>query len=181
MADFSTGNMAGRNALYMDTNSLIAQMDVFKKGVQRKIMRNGLKAGASIVNKAAKANAKQINNTVSKAIGIKTVTNSRKNQVSAIVGVRVEKLDGQYPSNIDYLLEYGTKPHTIQAKNAKALAFGNADQRTFPEDVMHPGAAPQPFLRPAMDATQSSAQSAIQQSIVQALNTAANESRNFKR
>ena len=47
-------------------------------------------------------------------------------------------------------VEFGTKPHKIQPKNANELAFKGKDGSTvIRKSVNHPGTVAQPFLRPA--------------------------------
>lgn len=45
-------------------------------------------------------------------------------------------------------VEFGTRPHVITIKNAKALSDGKT---IFGVRVNHPGTKAQPFMRPAMD------------------------------
>ena len=48
-------------------------------------------------------------------------------------------------------VEYGTAPHIIRPKTAKALAFKGKNGKTvFAKQVNHPGTNPQPFIRPAL-------------------------------
>lgn len=51
-------------------------------------------------------------------------------------------------TNMDYALsvEFGSAPHTIKVKDAKALSNG---QSFFGKEVQHPGTQAQPFLTPA--------------------------------
>jgi hypothetical protein len=55
-------------------------------------------------------------------------------------------------SPVDYAphVELGTKPHVIEPKNAKALAFKIGGELIFAKKVNHPGTEPHPFLRPAV-------------------------------
>lgn len=46
-------------------------------------------------------------------------------------------------------VEYGTEPHVIRAKNAKALFWPDAEHPV--KKVNHPGNAPQPYMRPAFE------------------------------
>lgn len=50
-------------------------------------------------------------------------------------------------------MEFGEKPHTIQANNAKALAFKINGQTVFAKSVQHPGIprGRYSFLRPAVE------------------------------
>ena len=56
----------------------------------------------------------------------------------------------------DHLVEFGTKPHVITAKKKKVLARAVTGVTSrvwsvFGRTVHHPGARPQPFMRPAFD------------------------------
>ena len=46
-------------------------------------------------------------------------------------------------------LEYGTKPHVIEPKTAKALHFTTDGQEVFTKRVNHPGTKPNPVMRNA--------------------------------
>ena len=52
-----------------------------------------------------------------------------------------------YAANV----EFGTAPHVIEPKDAKALRFKRGDQVVFARKVHHPGTQPQPYMRPAID------------------------------
>ena len=54
-------------------------------------------------------------------------------------------------ANADYSadLEYGTKPHVIEPKTAKALHFKSDGQDVFAKKVNHPGTKPNPVMRNA--------------------------------
>lgn len=54
-------------------------------------------------------------------------------------------------ANADYsaALEYGTKPHVIQPKTAKALHFKSDGQDVFTKRVKHPGTKPLAIMRNA--------------------------------
>jgi phage gpG-like protein len=55
-------------------------------------------------------------------------------------------------SNVEHAvyIELGTKPHVIEAKNKKTLAFKVGGKMVFAKKVNHPGTRPYPFLRPAV-------------------------------
>lgn len=44
-------------------------------------------------------------------------------------------------------LEFGTAPHIIRPKNAKALHWKSGGNDVFAKVVHHPGTQPQPFIR----------------------------------
>lgn len=50
-----------------------------------------------------------------------------------------------------WFLEYGTRPHKIRPKRAKALRFiGRSGQPVFAKEVNHPGTKADPFMGPAV-------------------------------
>lgn len=51
-------------------------------------------------------------------------------------------------------VEYGSRPHEIRARNVKALHWIDPETGldVFRRRVMHPGTAPQPYMRPAFAA-----------------------------
>jgi len=49
-------------------------------------------------------------------------------------------------------VEYGTDPHVITARNAKALHFFGKNGPVFARSVKHPGTTAQPYLEPAYEA-----------------------------
>lgn len=54
-------------------------------------------------------------------------------------------------------IEHGTAAHAIKPKDGKALKFGDHFART----IKHPGLAPRPFMRPALDAAHAAAVAAF--------------------
>lgn len=44
-------------------------------------------------------------------------------------------------------IEFGTRPHLIVAKDAKALHWKKGGKDFFAKSVMHPGTKPNPFIR----------------------------------
>jgi len=49
-------------------------------------------------------------------------------------------------------VEYGTKPHVIRPRNARALHWVTPEgDEVFVTRVHHPGTAPQPYMRPAFE------------------------------
>ncbi|MFN2636906.1 MAG: HK97 gp10 family phage protein [Gemmatimonadaceae bacterium] len=52
-------------------------------------------------------------------------------------------------ANYGAAIEFGSEPHVIKAKNAKALFWPGAEHPV--KQVNHPGNAPQPYMRPAFE------------------------------
>jgi len=51
--------------------------------------------------------------------------------------------------NYGIFVEFGTKPHIIRVKSAKALHWEKGQEDYFAKYVNHPGTNAQPFFRPA--------------------------------
>lgn len=110
--------------------------DELPQKLLRNVLRGSLRAGAGAILPVARANIH--NRTGELAKSLKTG--------SRIVGDKaIGRLYTRNPKA--HLVEYGTKPHVITAKNRKGLAVGGL----FFQSVHHPGARPRAFLRPAAD------------------------------
>lgn len=48
-------------------------------------------------------------------------------------------------------IEFGTRPHLILPRRARVLRFFVAGEEAFALRAMHPGTAPRPFIRPAVE------------------------------
>jgi hypothetical protein len=51
-------------------------------------------------------------------------------------------------------IEYGTRPHTIRARNARVLAFETSGGTVFARSVNHPGTKANPVLGNALESSQ---------------------------
>lgn len=115
------------------------------------------KAGALVVENEAKRLCPVRSGHLRRSIHAEVVSRSLA-RVAVIVG-----------TNVEYALhvEYGTRPHEIRAKNGRALHWAGALHPVA--RVHHPGSAPRPFLRPAMDAHQHDAAAAVGGALAAAL------------
>ena len=106
-----------------------------------KILR---KAAGPYLKKAKELSSNaDVTGDTTKSLGI--IANRKNNSIT--VGPR---RGGQYKGYVAHILEYGAAPHRIAAKaTGGMLSFAG----TYAHEVNHPGIAPQPFLRPAFDAT----------------------------
>jgi len=105
--------------------------------VERSILRSALRAGANVVKAQAYANIHHVSGALGKSL--KVGTRSRGGTVTANVSTKVFYAK---------FVEYGTRPHTITARDGGALRFGGG----FTKSVEHPGiVSPHPFMRPALD------------------------------
>lgn len=132
-------------------------LDEFAPKIQKNVMRGALRAGAKVIETAAKAGAPvgapsgegaKIYGGTAGALrdSVRVRTDSKGGKVTASVlagGKRKRGPDVFYAR----FVEYGTRPHTITAANRKGLSFGGL----FFQSVDHPGARPRPFMRPALD------------------------------
>lgn len=128
-------------------------LDQLPAAVERNIMRAALRQGANVVKAEAEANV-PVKSGVLKA-GLKVSTKSRRGVVTATV-----KAGGKH-AYLARWIEYGTAAHFIKPKNARSLFFAGLMR----EGVDHPGSAPKPFLRPALDSQAQAALMAVGEAI----------------
>jgi HK97 gp10 family phage protein len=129
---------------------------------QRRVVRPAVRAGASMLSKAAKRNAAPTNfddslGGLRRSIGVKVKTNRNKAGVHAVVGARLgqgEKADPRVKGGVrkpfyySHLVEKGTKPHAVGKRQ-------------------HLGAKPKPFLEPALESNKSAINAAIRTRLAQ--------------
>jgi len=120
-------------------SALSKYLDNFPPKFQRNIARGALRAGMNVVKPVAQSKVHSISGELAK--GLKISTNSKGGQVVAKL-----KATGKHRS-VAHLVEFGTRAHLISAKFKGMLSFMNVFRKT----VMHPGAQPKAFMRPALD------------------------------
>jgi HK97 gp10 family phage protein len=118
--------------------------------VEQKILRNGLNAGAKVIRDEARRLAPHKSGAM--ANSIKTASSLDQNAGQVVVKVR---LRGRH-AFLGYFMEYGVLPHMIWVKSKMSLVINGV---AIGRQVMHPGFAARPFMRPALDAK---AQEAVQ-------------------
>lgn len=139
-------------------------------------MHAGLLAGAQMIEAQAKANCPvappnsenaQLYHDYYGALrdSIRVVMSEKGNRVVASV-----RAGGMTPSGADvyyaHLIEFtGAAPHVIKGRDGRPISFNG---RTY-ESIQHPGFAPHPFLRPALDMGEVAAIGLLDQSIEAAL------------
>ncbi len=128
----------------------------FAPKLEGAIIRGGLRAGTSVFLKRARQFVPIKSGALRRSLRIRT--SSKKGQLTATL------VAGGKEAFYAGMVEFGTAPHLIVARNqqdrnvaakvnratdngAKALSFGS----TIVEQVQHPGSAPRPFMRPALD------------------------------
>jgi HK97 gp10 family phage protein len=94
---------------------------------------------------------------------------------AAVSGMRIEATVGVgREAPYGEMLEKGTPPHTIRARNKKVLRFqGTQDGETvYRKEVSHPGTKPKPFLRPSLAENKDRIIEAIRAALVKATGAA---------
>ena len=132
---------------------LQAFLDQLPAKVEANIMRAALRQGANVVKAEAMANV-PVKSGLLKA-GLKVSTKSRRGVVTAIV-----KAGGKH-AYLARWIEYGTAAHFIKPKNARSLFWAGLMR----DGVHHPGSAPKPFLRPALESQAQAALLAVGEAI----------------
>lgn len=125
---------------------LNAYLTALPDNMQRNAVSAGLRAAARVVRDEARRNAPRDSGATIKNIRIGSVRRDRGSQVYSI-SVRVTGKESYYA----YFQEYGVARHVIMKKQRAANKIGDE----FVSGVIdHPGHAPRPFMRPALDSQQ---------------------------
>lgn len=123
--------------------------------LEKKVLRNALRAGANEFKKAAKAQVPVKSGALRKSIRVKTSARKGRWRLKATV------VAGNAEAYYAHMVEFGTAAHMIKPAKAKSLFFlGQAR-----EAVEHPGAQAQPFMRPAFDSGSEAAINAFADSV----------------
>lgn len=110
--------------------------------LEKKVLRNALRAGASVMKKAAQDQVPVESGALRKSIKVKTSARKGRYRLKANI------VAGDKGAYYAHMVEFGTAEHMIKPAKKKALSFGGKPV----EGVKHPGADPHPFMRPALDA-----------------------------
>lgn len=125
--------------------------------VERNILRGALREGAKVYAKSVDDKIPVYQGDLKDSVRIST--KAKRGMVYA--GVKAGNKKAWYV----HLVEYGTRPHKIKPKAARALSVGGAAVAA----VDHPGAKPSPFMRPAADESHQAATEAVAMRIRQRL------------
>ncbi|MFT0532267.1 HK97-gp10 family putative phage morphogenesis protein [Castellaniella hirudinis] len=137
-------------------------LDTLPAKVERNIMRSALRQGANAIKKAAQENVRNVSGDLAKSVRVSG--SAKGGQVAASV-----KVNAFYA----HMVEFGTAQHFIKVseeakptrktrRGPKKVSVGTVnkmvargslviDGRFAGASVLHPGAAPKPFMRPAVD------------------------------
>ena len=128
---------------------LARKLKVLPDRVQTRVVRKAINKGATVILQAAKRNVPRRSRQLQRSLGRKV--KSRKGRYAVVIGSRrgfktVDDKGRAYnPTRVVHLVEKGTKAHSIP-RPARGLLGRIALRR---ETSPHPGARPQPFLKPA--------------------------------
>lgn len=137
---------------------LQAALDQLPARMEANVMRGALRAGARVLQAEAKrlVPVSLPNEENQRLYGaymgllrdsIRVRVSLRNGRVTARVEAGGSGRRGKGAAYYARWVELGTKPHPITAAARKSLQISGA----FPAVVMHPGAQPRPYLRPALD------------------------------
>lgn len=115
--------------------------------IEQNIMRSALRAGANDLKQAAKDNINDVSGDLAKSVRVGVRTRGGK--------IRATVKAGDAKAYYVHMVEYGTSAHEIISKSGLAV-----NGQVFTK-INHPGAAPHPFMRPAVDSNTQSAINAI--------------------
>lgn len=139
-------NFKGGKELQDMLNTLPAKLE-------RNVMRSALRQGANVIRDAARDNINDRSGALSKSVRVRT--RARRGEVTATVTA------GSKDAYYAHMVEFGTSPHDIPAADGSALDVAGNPRA----NVEHPGAAPHPFMRPAIDEKQGEAIRAVGEQI----------------
>lgn len=133
-------------------------LNVLPAKMEANVMRGAMRAGAKVLNDYAKERApigqprsgsKRRYGGYPGALRDSLRIGTRLNYGTVIARVIAGGKNKKTGADVFYahMIEFGTKAHTITARNGGMLAFGGG----FHKSVEHPGIKPKPFMRPALD------------------------------
>ena len=105
--------------------------------VERRAVIDGLQAGTRVLIRGMTQRVPERTGGLKRAI-----TTRVRGRTRVVIGFR------RPAAAHAHLVEFGTAPHRIRARNAPLLRVGSA---VLGRTVDHPGARPHPFIRPALD------------------------------
>lgn len=182
--------MSRRRTRVTGVGRIVRKLREITEAVGRRTMKNGVDEAAKRILKDARANVPTDTKLLKKALGKKLKVYKKRLVAVGIVGprkhmtgkkgsrTRTKKFQTrtdskgrevtQDPLKYAHLVEFGTRPHRLH-KGASLDLRREAGRETakfeaaglFEHHPMHPGARPQPFLRPAFDRNRSVAKALL--------------------
>lgn len=172
---------------------LDAKLKALPERLARGIVAGGLRAGARVMLAKAKQNAKSTGGTGTLARSLVLARDRNAKPLMPMYSIYARRgksyragmrqgrqganrqanrtsADGFYAAWV----EKGTRPHRIEGRNGKHLAFvGNAGALIFRRGVNHPGARPKPFLSTAYESEKHAALQRVKTYVTDRLQQAA--------
>lgn len=130
---------------------------------ERRALFGGLRAGAKVLIDGITENAPRRSGRLAK----KSSWGRRPAGGMADPTMLVYLRKGKSRAFYGKFIEFGAGAHAIKVKNRKAMAGGLSHPVRRP--ISHPGTAPRPFVRPALDSRRGAIQEAIAQAMRQQL------------
>ncbi len=113
-------------------------LDELPEKLQAKVARVAMAAGARVIRDEARLVVPKKSGALKRSIRSSS-GRARDGQITATI--KAGNKDAFYA----HMVEFGTQPHDIRPKKAKALKIGGG----YALLMHHPGARPKPFMRPA--------------------------------
>lgn len=137
---------------------LQAFLDQLPAKIEGNILRSALRQGANVIKLEAQQNLASNGNVKTGELsrGLEVSTRLKGGRVTASV-----KAKGKHGFIAHWIEFSGAAPHVIKGKNGKRLSFAGGVYTA----INHPGFAPKPFLRPALDSAASGALKAVGEAI----------------
>jgi HK97 gp10 family phage protein len=118
--------------------------------IHKNILRAALRAGAAVVREEARNQVPVASGALRRSIRITTRAKRGETYASVKAGGPI--------AYYAHMVEFGTRPHRIEAPANSALNVEGSARR----EVDHPGSRARPFMRPAADAAFTPAIQAVQ-------------------
>jgi HK97 gp10 family phage protein len=120
--------------------------------VERNIIRGGMRAGVKVIAADAKERVHSRSGRLAKSIrfGVSKIKGTRGDFIAYVRAGSSNKAKRDRAVWWAHMVEKGTASHVIIPKRAGAMLLGGKGARPV-DKVLHPGASPRPFMRPALD------------------------------
>lgn len=142
----------------------LAILSTFPRNLQNNAMRQGLRAAGNVIRDEARLRAPKRSGALAKSIG----TGSPRKIADGVYSVSVRTDPKKKNAFLGLFFEYGVAPHYITAGDANGISVRTINRNregasTVGDDalvingqfvrgaILHPGFAPKPFMRPALD------------------------------
>lgn len=147
--------MTTRDEVVHGGRELNAILSTLAPKIHKNILRSALSAGAQVYKKEVLSGVPRESGDLARSVRTTSRIDNRRGRVTASVKAGGPKA----PHGIS--VEFGTRPHVIDAGPGHSLSVGGDQYRS----INHPGAERKPFMRPAADRGFIAAVAAVQKKI----------------